>query len=152
MGGRTDLGVAEKPSSNAFSMKNWRPICSDSRGVSMRAGVSATFDAVIQRALAKEPDARYATWDEFAQALSSLIVNQDVPRGQLQGVLDSERFNLLRSLDFNSYNDKSSVPGVNRNDLHRYDTGARRVERDAQVQKLQPECSFERGGRGLYLV
>ena len=28
---------------------------------------------------------------------------------------------LLRSLDFQSYNDKSSVPGLNRNDLHRYE-------------------------------
>jgi CRP-like cAMP-binding protein len=29
-----------------------------------------------------------------------LIANRDVPRGLLQGVLDSERFNLLRSLEF----------------------------------------------------
>ena len=55
---------------------------------------------MIQRALAKKPDDRYADWDEFAQALSGLITNQQVPRGQLQGVLDSERFNLLRSLEF----------------------------------------------------
>jgi hypothetical protein len=55
---------------------------------------------MIQRALAKEPAERYANWEDFAQALSSLITNQQVPRGQLQGVLDSERFNLLRSLDF----------------------------------------------------
>jgi CRP-like cAMP-binding protein len=32
--------------------------------------------------------------------LSSLVTNRDVPRGPLQGVLDSERFNLLRTLDF----------------------------------------------------
>ena len=66
----------------------------------LRAGVSAGLDAVVQRALAKNPAQRYATWDEFAQALSGLITNQQVPRGQLQGVLDSERFNLLRALDF----------------------------------------------------
>ncbi len=66
----------------------------------LRTGVSAGLDAVVQRALAKNPADRYATWDEFAQALSGLITNQQVPRGQLQGVLDSERFNLLRSLDF----------------------------------------------------
>ena len=66
----------------------------------LRDGVGPGLDAMIQRALAKNPDERYAHWEEFAQALSSLITNQQVPRGQLQGVLDSERFNLLRSLDF----------------------------------------------------
>ena len=66
----------------------------------LRAGVSDGLDEVIHRALAKDPAQRYADWDAFAQALSSLITNQQVPRGQLQGVLDSERFNLLRSLEF----------------------------------------------------
>jgi eukaryotic-like serine/threonine-protein kinase len=66
----------------------------------LRAGVSEGLDAVIRRALAKDPAARYADWPAFAQALSALITNQQVPRGQLQRVLDSERFNLLRSLEF----------------------------------------------------
>jgi eukaryotic-like serine/threonine-protein kinase len=66
----------------------------------LRDGVSPGLDAMIQRALAKDPAQRYANWEEFAQALSGLITNQQVPRGHLQGVLDSERFNLLRSLDF----------------------------------------------------
>ncbi len=66
----------------------------------LRTGVAPTVDAVIQRALAKDPGHRYRDWDEFAQALSGLITHQHVPRGQLQGVLDSERFTLLRSLDF----------------------------------------------------
>ena len=65
-----------------------------------RSGLASAVDDVIQRALRKNPADRYTTWDEFAQALSSLIANHEVPRGQLQGVLDSERFNLLRSLDF----------------------------------------------------
>ena len=66
----------------------------------LRANVSPGVDAVILRALAKKPEDRYAGWDEFSQALSGLIANREVPRGQLQGVLDSERFTLLRSLDF----------------------------------------------------
>ena len=66
----------------------------------LRDGVSPALDSMIQRALAKDPAQRFAHWDEFAQTLSGLITNQEVPRGQLQGVLDSERFNLLRSLDF----------------------------------------------------
>jgi serine/threonine protein kinase len=66
----------------------------------MRSGLAPAVDEVIQRALAKNPTMRYENWEEFAQALSSLIANHEVPRGQIQGVLDSERFNLLRSLDF----------------------------------------------------
>jgi serine/threonine protein kinase len=68
--------------------------------VELRAGVSPALDAVIQRALAKKADARHASWDEFGQALSALVAANEVPRGQLQGVLDSERFSLLRGLDF----------------------------------------------------
>lgn len=66
----------------------------------LRDGVSEGLDAMIQKALAKNPADRYADWESFAQALSALITTQQVPRGQLQHVLDSERFNLLRTLDF----------------------------------------------------
>ena len=55
---------------------------------------------MIQKALAKQPGERYADWDEFANAISSLVTTQQVPRGQFQGVLDSERFTLLRTLEF----------------------------------------------------
>jgi serine/threonine protein kinase len=66
----------------------------------LRAGVSPAVDGVIRKALAKDPADRYPNWDTFAQALSGLISDHQVPRGHLQGVLDSERFNLLRALDF----------------------------------------------------
>jgi eukaryotic-like serine/threonine-protein kinase len=67
---------------------------------SLRAGVGAALDSVVQRALSKSPADRYPDWNSFAQALSALVANQQVPRGNLQAVLDSERFNLLRSLEF----------------------------------------------------
>lgn len=66
----------------------------------LRSGVSAAVDGVILKALAKNPADRYPNWDAFAQALSGLISGHQVPRGHLQGVADSERFNLLRTLDF----------------------------------------------------
>ncbi len=65
-----------------------------------RSGVNSAVDEVVLKALAKDPKDRYPNWDAFAQALSGLIADHQVPRGHLQGVLDSERFNLLRSLDF----------------------------------------------------
>jgi serine/threonine protein kinase len=90
----------------------------------LREGVSAGLDATIQRALAKQPGQRYANWEEFAQALSALITNQEVPRGQLQGVLDSERFNLLRTLDFfSSFGDVELWEVVHRAKWQRFHFG-----------------------------
>jgi hypothetical protein len=66
----------------------------------LREGVPPRLDALIHQALAKDPSQRPASWDEFANGLSALVANREVPRGRLQGVLDSERFNLLRTLDF----------------------------------------------------
>ena len=66
----------------------------------LREGVSPKLEALILRALSKRRDDRPTGWDEFAQGLSALVANRDVPRGQIQGVLDSERFNLLRKLEF----------------------------------------------------
>jgi hypothetical protein len=62
--------------------------------------VPAGLEKLISGALAKQREDRPADWDAFAQALSALVANREVPRGQLQGVLDSERFTLLRSLEF----------------------------------------------------
>ena len=66
----------------------------------LREGVHEHMNAILQRAMAKAVDARFASWDEFAREWSSLVANDEVPRGPLQEVLDSERFNLLRSLEF----------------------------------------------------
>ncbi len=66
----------------------------------LREGVSPALEALILGGLAKSVDDRPSDWTRFAQALSDLVANRDVPRGPLQGVLDSERFTLLRSLDF----------------------------------------------------
>jgi eukaryotic-like serine/threonine-protein kinase len=66
----------------------------------LREGVPAGLDALICGALAKQATERPANWDDFAQALSGLVARREVPRGRIQGVLDSERFSLLRSLEF----------------------------------------------------
>ena len=66
----------------------------------LREGVSERLDLLILGALAKDREQRPADWDRFARELSALITDHEVPRGPAQGVLDSERFTLLRSLEF----------------------------------------------------
>jgi hypothetical protein len=67
---------------------------------SLREDVPPRLEALIAHGLAKRREDRPAHWEAFAQELSALVANREIPRGPLQGVLDSERFNLLRSLDF----------------------------------------------------
>jgi hypothetical protein len=67
---------------------------------SLRQGLSPAVDEFIQRALSKDPDERHGNWEHFVQGLTQLVAKQAVPRAPMQGMLDSERFNLLRKLDF----------------------------------------------------
>ena len=68
--------------------------------VGLRTGVTPALDQVVQRCLGKRADDRYPSWDAVGEALSQLITMHHVPRGTSQGVLDSERFTLLRTLEF----------------------------------------------------
>jgi len=118
----------------------------------LRDNVGAGVDAVILRALAKRPDDRYAGWDEFSQALSGLIANHEVPRGQLQGVLDSERFNLLRSLEFfRSFGDVELWEVVHRARWQRFPFGHALYRKGEEGQSFhivaQGEVEVFRDGR-----
>ncbi len=68
--------------------------------VDLRGGVTPELEAVINKALAKHPNERYADWEAFGRALSELVAKQLVPLARLSEVKDSERFNMLRELEF----------------------------------------------------
>jgi hypothetical protein len=63
----------------------------------LRASLPAHVDEVLLRALAKEPTERFATWQDFAQAL--LAAHRGLPRQRSQDT-EAERFARLRALPF----------------------------------------------------
>ena len=67
---------------------------------SLRDGVPPGLQALIERCLAKDRALRPADWGEFSQALQQLAAAIPQLRGPLQEVMDSERFTLLRGLEF----------------------------------------------------
>lgn len=66
----------------------------------LRDGVPAALVALVEQCLGKQREQRPASWDEFARALNAAGTQHQQHRGALQEVLDSERFTLLRALDF----------------------------------------------------
>ncbi|HSQ72601.1 MAG TPA: serine/threonine-protein kinase [Rubrivivax sp.] len=66
----------------------------------LRDGVPPALQSLVESGLAKDRNTRPADWDAFAHALSVLTADRLLRRGPLQEVLDSERFTLLRSLEF----------------------------------------------------
>jgi eukaryotic-like serine/threonine-protein kinase len=90
----------------------------------LRDGVPEALQALIERGLSKDRDLRPATWDEFSQALSQLSAQVPQVRGSLQEVLDSERFTLLRSLEFFvDFGDVELWEVVHRATWHRHSYG-----------------------------
>jgi serine/threonine protein kinase len=66
----------------------------------LRAGVSAALDALVRKGLARQREQRFKDWDEYAAQLSALVARGEIPRATDAELLDSERFTLLRSLEF----------------------------------------------------
>ena len=91
---------------------------------SLRSGVSARLDELILAAMAKSRDERPVNWVEFAGRLSAVVADPQLPRSTQQQVLDSERFNLLRGLDFFSgFDDVELWEVVHRAAWRRFDPG-----------------------------
>jgi len=71
-----------------------------------RADLPPSLDAIVARAMQKELDARYATWEEFAHDLAQSFRNQQIASRQSM-FPDSEKFESLRAIEF--FHDFSDV-------------------------------------------
>lgn len=71
-----------------------------------RADMPASLDAVVARAMQKEVDARYQSWEEFSHDLAQSFRNKQL-KLQRQAFPDSEKFEALRALRF--FNEFSDV-------------------------------------------
>jgi hypothetical protein len=64
-----------------------------------RTEIPPGLDAIVARAMQKEVDARYATWEEFSHDLAQSFRNKHLST-QVQDVPESQKFEILRSLPF----------------------------------------------------
>ena len=63
----------------------------------LRSELPPRIDAIVMRALQKDPAKRYATWDEFAHDLVAALGGEQKHE---KGFAESEKFDVLRKLDF----------------------------------------------------
>ena len=66
---------------------------------SHRREISPALDAIVRKAMQRELEQRYATWNEFSYDLAEAFRN-DLLSGHSQEVADTEKFNTLRALSF----------------------------------------------------
>jgi hypothetical protein len=63
-----------------------------------RPGIPTEIDIVVRRAIERDPAVRYQTWQQFADDLAA-VASGGAPLAK-RGVLETEKFNALRSLPF----------------------------------------------------
>ena len=108
---------------------------------SLREGLPPGLPALIEQCLSKSREQRPATWEDFATALNAAGARHAQEQGRngnaLQEVLDSERFMLLRSLEFFAdFGDVELWEVVHRAAWHRHGFG------DALYRKGEAGSSF----------
>ncbi len=64
----------------------------------LRQGLPPEFDAIVRRALGKTRDSRYASWEEFAQALEPHVAHDR--EDEADRLSDVEEYNAMRRLGF----------------------------------------------------
>lgn len=89
-----------------------------------RKGLPSEVERVVLKALAKRPENRYASWDEFAADLAQLARSPET--APVSSLADAVRFELLRQLRFfRDFTDAQLWEVVRFGDWQRIDNGTR---------------------------
>ncbi len=62
-----------------------------------RRDMPSEIDVVVRRAIDRDPAVRYQSWQQFSDDLAAIATGVPLPK---RGVLETEKFNALRSLSF----------------------------------------------------
>jgi len=92
-------GVLPFQASNNFSLMYQITSIEPPPPSSHRKEIPPALDNIVRRAMHKDLDQRYATWDEFSYDLAEAFRN-DLLAGRSEEVADTEKFNTLRALSF----------------------------------------------------
>ena len=65
-----------------------------------RPGIPPALDAIVLRAMARERDARYATWEEMSHELAGAFRDERLKAAKAQEFADTDKFEALRKLAF----------------------------------------------------
>ena len=92
-------GVLPFQASNNFSLIYQITSAEPPPPSSHRREIPPALDGIVRKAMQKELEQRYATWNEFSYDLAEAFRN-DLLAGHSQEVADTEKFNTLRALSF----------------------------------------------------
>ena len=66
---------------------------------SLRSGLPAVLDNIVSKAMARDREARYQTWEAFAQDLAQAVRRRQL-KTPLGDFVDTEKYDVLRALPF----------------------------------------------------
>jgi hypothetical protein len=92
-------GVLPFNATNNFSMMYQITTVEPALASTHRREIPPQVDAIVRRAMQKDLDRRYQSWDEFSFDLAEALSLDTVRRASDQ-VADSEKFNTLRAMEF----------------------------------------------------
>ena len=92
-------GVLPFNARNNFSMMYQITTVEPAPPSSHRKEIPPALDAIVRKAMAKDLESRYQTWDDFSFDLAEIFRSEEIRR-RSDEVADSEKFNTLRAMPF----------------------------------------------------